>query len=197
LWSGGCASTGTIADAPPAPSASPTETAARIAILPFANETNTVDAPEILRTLLFEVAAGRRYALQPLEETDRRLREQLQISDGGQLAAAIPSELGDALEVETLFYGDVLEWKKVTTGIYNMVTVKARFKLVDAASGAVRWERTHEVRKHIDIGASGNIGADILTGALINLFLNPVTPYASQLAREIGQQLPDTVGGTP
>jgi len=167
------------------------------AVLPFANETNDVGAPEVIRKLLFEIAAGHHYALQPLEETDRRLREDLQITDGGQLELATPSGLGDALGVQTLFYGDVLEWKKVTTGFYNIVSVKARFKLVDAATGAVRWERTHEVRKHVDVGSSGNLGADILAGVIVNLFLNPVTPYARQLVRDVGRQLPDAPRGTP
>lgn len=185
----GCASRATVADQPPE---LPVDGAAaiRTAMLPFANETNTVAAPEILRKLLFDEASRRGYALQSLEETDRRLREQLQISDGGQLPAVTPSELGDALGVETLFYGDVLEWKKITTGIYNTVSVKAQFKLIDAASGAVRWEQTHEVRKKVDVNAGGNMGADILAGAIVNLFLNPMTPYARQLAREIGQRLP-------
>jgi hypothetical protein len=100
-----------------------------------------------------------------------------------------------------LFYGDVQEWKKITTGIYNVVSVKAQFKLVDAAGGAVRWERTHEVRKKVDVNVGNNIGADILAGAIVNLFLNPMTPYARQLAREVGQQLPpgivDDQGGIP
>lgn len=203
FWSGGCAST-TTTDAPPAspvePSPSSSDTTApvsRTAVLPFANESNDVAAPEIFRHLLFEAAAGRHYALQPLEETDRRLREELQITDGGQLNLAVPSELGNALEVQTLFYGDVLEWKKITTGIYNAVSVKARFKLVDAATGAVRWERTHEVRRHVEIGSSGHLGTDILAGVIANLFLNPVTPYARQLVREVGQQLPDAREGTP
>jgi hypothetical protein len=71
-----------------------------------------------------------------------------------------------------------------------MVSIKARFTLVDAATGAVRWDRTHEVRKKIDVNFGNNIGTDILAGAIVNLFLNPMTPYARQLIREIGPQLP-------
>lgn len=172
-------------DAPPIPPAQLT------AVLPFANESNTVAAPEILRALMADEMARHHFRLQPLEETASRLRDHLQISDGGQLPAVTAQEIGDALGgVGTLLYGNVLEWKKVTTGLYNVVSITAHFTLVDSASGAVRWERTHEVRKKIEINMGNNIGADILAGALVNLFLNPMTPYARQLVREVGHQLP-------
>ena len=185
ILSAGCVSRQTVADAPP-DLADPATSTARTAILPFANETNTVAAPEILRKLLFDEAARRRYALQPMEETDRRLRERLQISDGGQLAIAEPSELGEALDIETLFYGDVLEWKKVTTGVYNEVTVKARLRLVDAVSGRPLWEKTHAISKK-NLATSID---EMVAGTIQNLLLNPMTPYARRLMRDVGQSLP-------
>jgi hypothetical protein len=107
------------------------------------------------------------------------------------LPAVDSKQIGEALGgIGTLFYGDVLEWKKLTTGIYNVVSIKAKFTLVDAASGAVRWERTHEVRKKIDMNVGNNLLEEMLAGAVVNLFLNPMTPYARQLAREVGRQLP-------
>ncbi|MBI3621747.1 MAG: DUF799 family lipoprotein, partial [Nitrospirae bacterium] len=184
--------------APPPEEIQPAVPPARLtAVLPFANETNTVDAPEILRTFMAEELVRHGFTLQPLNETGMRLWDRLQISDGGQLPAADPKQIGDALEAGALFYGDILEWKKVTTGIYNVVSIKAHFKLVDAASGAVRWELTHEVRKRINMNTGNNIVADILAGAIVNLFLNPMTPYAHQLAREVGRQLPGAPGGIP
>ncbi|MEW6324997.1 MAG: hypothetical protein AB1515_06385 [Nitrospirota bacterium] len=181
----GCASRRVVEDTPPAAPDLPA-IGAQTAILPFANETNTVAAPEILRKLFFDEAAGRRYALQPLEETDRRLREQLQISDGGQLAAATPPELADALGVQTLFYGDVLEWKKMTTGVYNEITVRARFQLISADKDQPLWEKTHAVSKKRLAGSMD----ELVAGVVQNLLLSPMTPYARQLVKEIGPSLP-------
>ncbi len=203
LWLavGACASQ-EVRPAPPVETLQETVSPAQLtAVLPFANETNTVDAPEILRKLMAEELLRHHFRLQPLEETAALLRDRLQISDGGQLPAGASREIGEALGAGTLFYGNVLEWKKITTGIYNVVSVKAQVKLVDAASGAVRWELTHEVKKRIDVNIGNNIGADILAGAIVNLFLNPMTPYARQLAWEVGRQLPqgivDDRGGMP
>ena len=184
----GCA-THRIESAADEPAVPPPAGPAHTALLPFSNESNTVDAPEIVRKFLFQEAARRGWAVQPLDETDRRLREQLQITDGGQLPGAEAADLGKALEVGTLVFGDVQEWKKITTGIYNTVIIKVAVKLVDAQSGAVRWERTQEVKRDVKIDAR-EPGASILAGIVVNLFLNPMTPYARQLAHELGPQLP-------
>ncbi len=157
------------------------------AILLFANESNTVDAPEILRKFMFEELSRHRFKLQSLEETETTLREQLKISDGGQLTSATPQELGQALGADQLFFGDVQEWKKITTGVYNTVSVKATVSLVEAKSGTVLWEKTQAVtRQQINTSVG-----DIVAGAVGSLLLSPMTPYAKQLAREIGRQLPN------
>jgi hypothetical protein len=204
---GACASTEVSPTPPPSEAnhsleISPNQDAATpaqlTAVLLFANETNTVDAPEILRNFMANELTHRGFKLQPLDETASLLRDQLQISDGGQLPAVDPKQVGEALGgVGTLFYGDVLEWKKLTTGVYNTASVKATFKLVESKTGAVLWERTHEVQKKIDLKIGNNLGADILAGAIMNLFLNPMTPYAGQLAREVGRQLPHAPVGIP
>jgi hypothetical protein len=187
----------TLPEPPPTP-APPAPPAQLTAVLLFANETNTVDAPEILRNFMTDELVRRGFKLQPPEETASLLLDRLQISDGGQLPAVDSKQIGEALGgIGTLFYGDVLEWKKLTTGVYNTASVKATFKLVESKTGAVLWERTHEVRKKIDFKTGNNIGADILAGVIMNLFLNPMTPYAEQLAREVGRQLPNAPVGIP
>jgi hypothetical protein len=182
----GCISHADVPAVPPVQSDTDA-TLPKTAILLFANETNTVDAPEILRNLMFDEAARHRFNLQPLADTESLLREQLKISDGGQLTAVTPQEIGQALGVDQLFFGDVLEWQKITTGVYNTVTVKANFKLVESKTGTVVWERTHAAGQR---RINANVG-DIVAGALGNLLLNPMTPYAKQLMREIGRQLPN------
>ncbi len=158
----------------------------RLAILLFDNHSNAVDAPEIIRKLIYPEVGAHHYNLQPLEETETILREKMKITDGGQLPSVTPQELGKELSVDAVLYGTVLEWRKTTTGVFNSYSVGANFKMVECQSGKVLWERTDRV-------AQGEINVAperIIAGTVGNLLLNPMTPHAEQLVRKVGRYLP-------
>src|SRR5690349_8925835 len=58
-----------------------------IAVLPFDNETNDVEGPELVRKALIEVLPRRGYLVLDKESVDTVLREKFGITDGGQLRA--------------------------------------------------------------------------------------------------------------
>ena len=95
-----------------------------------------------------------------------------------------------ALGVEAVFYGDVQEWSKTTTGIYNSSTVAAAFRMY-RKDGALLWEgNDRQVRQEVARGG-GNLGAEIIAGALGNLLLNPMTPHGRRVGWQHREEAPD------
>ncbi len=173
------------AAAPPAPlPAGP-----RVAVAPMENRTNDLDASEIIRKAFVEQIAQQGWNVMPTEESDRLIREKLGISYGGQLAATTPAEVCGAVGAEGVFYGEVAEWLKTTTGVYNSVAVAASFRLY-RKDGSAAWEgKDRKTRQSVPQGAGRDIGVQILGYAIMNL-VNPVTPFGKEVGRNIGRQLP-------
>lgn len=113
---------------------------ARVAVLPFGNETNDVDGPESVRKLLTELLPTRGYVAVPEDRVDQVLKEKFGITDGGQLDSVTPQELGKALDVDGLIYGNLISFVDIPLGFASKRTVKAEFRLVDAKSGEKIWE---------------------------------------------------------
>jgi hypothetical protein len=164
----------------------------RVAVAPMENRTNDLSGSDIIRDAFVAGAERKGYAVVPVEESDRILRETLGISYGGQLPTTSPEEVCKALEVEAVFYGDVQEWSKTTTGIYNSSAVAAAFRMF-RKDGALLWEgNDRQVRQDVPRGG-GNLGAEIIAGALGNLLLNPMTPQGVRVGENIARKLPSGV----
>lgn len=113
---------------------------ASVAVLPFTNDTNDVSAPETVRKVWTERLPARGYRPAAPEETDRVLSEKFGITEGGQLNSQTPQKLGEALGVESLFYGNVVSFVDFPFGFGRKRTVRAGVKLVDARTGDLLWE---------------------------------------------------------
>jgi len=167
-------------------------TGPKVAVAPMENRTNDLSGSDIIRDAFAEGVTRKGFAVVPVAESDRLLRETLGISYGGQLPTTSPEEVCKALEVEAVFYGEVQEWSKTTTGIYNSSTVAAAFRMY-RKDGALLWEgNDRQVRQDVARGG-GNLGAEIIAGALGNLLLNPMTPQGRRLGGNIARKLPTGV----
>ena len=113
---------------------------AKVAILPFGNETNDVSGPEIVRKLLADLIPKRGYEPLDSETVDKVLREKFGITDGGQLGSATPRKLAEALKVDGLLYGNLLTFTDLPLGYVRKRTVSANLKLYDGKSGELIWE---------------------------------------------------------
>ena len=176
----------------PEPSPAVVPAGPKVAVAPMENKSNDLSASDIIRDAFVEGVARKGYAVVPVAESDRILRETLGISYGGQLPSTTPEEVCKALGVEAVFYGEVQEWSKTTTGIYNSSTVAAAFRMY-RKDGALQWEgNDRQVRQDVARGG-GNLGAEIITGALGNLLLNPMTPQGRRVGWNIARKLPSGV----
>ena len=162
----------------------------RVAVAPMENRTNDLSGSDIIRDAFAEGVTRKGFTVVPVAESDRILRETLGISYGGQLPTTSPEEVCKALEVEAVFYGEVQEWSKTTTGIYNSSAVAAIFKMF-RKDGVLLWEgNDRQVRQDVARGG-GNLGAEIIAGALGNLLLNPMTPQGKARRGEHRKEAPD------
>jgi hypothetical protein len=111
----------------------------RVAVLPMANDTNDLDGPGAVRQALFTLLASHGYVLIPLKEIDEKLKEQ-GFTDGGQLKAATPKELGEWLGVDGLFYSTLVDFNYILLGFYTQRSVTVHARMVNALTGDKLWE---------------------------------------------------------
>ena len=187
LW--GCAGRkGAVQE--PGPPGPPAATGPKVAIAPMENRSNDLSASEIIREAFAAQLAQQGWNVMPPVESDRLLREGLGLNYGGQLKATTPEEVCRALGVEGVFYGDVQEWNKTTTGVYNSISVVAVFQLY-RKDGALVWEGSDQQKQvRVPRGGGREIGGEIIGHAVLNLLLNPMTPYGKAVGRNIAQKLP-------
>lgn len=134
----------------------------RVAVLPLKNDTNDVDGPGLVQEKMANELIRRAYSVMDIRESDRILRDKLGINLGGQLDMATPRQLGEALEVDAVLYGTLMDFDEMTTGVYTVRKVRAVFKLVNTATGQTEWERGLGVRSEIRMAGSGGDLATIL-----------------------------------
>jgi hypothetical protein len=111
----------------------------RVAVLPVANETNDLDGPIYIRRLIYEGLVARGASVVPLDETDAKLKEN-GFTDGGQLRAAKPADMGQWLGAETLLYTTLVDFGYLNVGFYWQRKVTVMGRLVDAPTGERLWE---------------------------------------------------------
>lgn len=108
---------------------------ARVAVLPFENNTAEPGAPGMMRALAAGGFGPRGYPAVPPGEVDRVLRG-LQHTAGAQSAA----ETGRALGAGLLCYGSVEDFSFENLGLAVKKTVRLRLKIVSAATGETLFE---------------------------------------------------------
>jgi hypothetical protein len=163
-------------------------TGPKVAVAPMENMSNYVSATDIIRDAFVEGLGERGYAVMPVLESDRIFREELGISYGGQLKVTTPQEVCAVLGVEAVFYGEVEEFGKTTTGFYNSSYVAASFKLY-GKDGSVLWEgKDRQDRKDYARGEGVNILAEAVVRGLGNLVANPLTPSGKRVGKNIARQ---------
>lgn len=133
------------------PPPDPGNPVARIAVLPMRNNTDHLYAPDWIRMAFNDAVPLRHYSALPLSAVDQQLKEKIGLSVGAQLdidnptpATPTPQQVGAALGVDGLFYGSLDTFSNFVTGFYNKYKIRVRFKLVNAKTGNVMWERVVE-----------------------------------------------------
>ena len=163
------------------------------AILPFTDETTSIDGPPMLRVLMRESLSDAGYRIQPLEDTDKLLLAH-GMTQGGQLGAADQAEICKWLGVERLFYGDINEFEEVAAGRYSRRMIKGRLILWDLGAGNFIWGLdTAVVKGNAPKIFPGGMFPQLEQG-LIERFRNePLAYEASVFSAKMTEALPNKI----
>ncbi len=138
----------------------------RVAVLPMKNDTDDVDGPNVVRKKMAEALTNRSYVVQDIKETDQILRDQMGINLGGQLDLTTPQKLGEALGVEGVLYGTLMDFDETTLGVYNARKVRGKFSLVNTQTGQPVWQRGLGVKS--EQGTSATASGLVRLGARVS-----------------------------
>ncbi|MBI3397768.1 MAG: DUF799 family lipoprotein, partial [Deltaproteobacteria bacterium] len=116
-----------------------------IAVLPLYNAANDINGPIMVRTIFHE-KMKKYFFTKPLAEVDAILKDRLGVTLGAQLDMATAQEIGEALGVDGIVYGYLLNFDDITSGVYNARKVRAGFKLIDTKTGRIIWARGQGVK---------------------------------------------------
>lgn len=112
-----------------------------VAVLMFDNESNELNAPDILQK--YTTLALQKSPYRPLEmKTVNEFLEKAGIVDGGQLGIVDPVRLGKDLGVHALIFGNVESFDYTNVGYYASRKVTVELKMVDVTTGSVLWEHS-------------------------------------------------------
>jgi hypothetical protein len=174
----------------------PTQTAPlveTIAILPFDNESNDLNAPDIMQQLVSMALQNSPYRISDIQAVNDKLAS-VGIVDGGQLPAVDPVKLGKDLGVQALLYGNVESFNYTNIGFYMQRKVNLELKLVDVATGNTLWENngSHAARQvHLDKNEAGRAFAKGLAEQTVEkLFNSPLEEEAKLATIQALRKLP-------
>lgn len=152
-----------------------------VAVLPFVNNSNDVEAPAYVREQFTKELQRHQYVIKPLLEVDQTLKDQMGLTLGSQLDLTTPQEIGKVLGVDGVFYASLDEFNHKITGVYNVKRVRVRVKLVNCKTGATVWRNGIGVKSVLSAGQAG--AAASVAGTL-------------QDAKETGAELQPLLGET-
>ena len=162
----------------------------RTALLPFSDETTSVDGPPLVRQLVYEQLKAGGYNLVPLEETDAVLRAH-GFSDGGQLAAAKPENLAAWLGAGRLVYCNLSDFGEIMAGVYNRRMVKGSVRVWADGGPDISFEESVVKVKTPKNFAGGMFGQ--LAKGLVERIKNKPLAYESGLfSQQVTENLPNS-----
>jgi hypothetical protein len=116
-----------------------------------------------MRKKMVEALQNRSYVVKDLKETDQILRDQMGITLGGQLTLTTAQKLGEALGVQGVLYGTLMDFDETTLGVINVRKVRGKFKLVNTATGQSALERGLGVRREMRMQGMGGTAASLVS----------------------------------
>jgi hypothetical protein len=163
----------------------------RTALLPFSDETTSMDGPPLVRQLVYERLKAGGYDLVPLEETDAVLRRH-GFSEGGQLSAAKPADLAAWLGAGRLVYGDITDFGEIMAGVYNRRTVKGTARVWDAATGKELVYAESVVKVKTPKSFAAGLFGQLAKGLAERIKNKPLAYESGLFSRQLTENLPNS-----
>ncbi|OGS07376.1 MAG: hypothetical protein A2270_00190 [Elusimicrobia bacterium RIFOXYA12_FULL_51_18] len=163
------------------------------AVLPFTDETTSIDGPPMLRAIIADALKTAGYRVQALEDTDKILLAR-GFTQGGQLGAADRAELCKWLGVERLFYGDITDFGEIMAGVYNRRMIKGSVTLWDLKAGDFIWGISPSVvRVSTSKSFFGGIFFQLAKGMAERMKNKPLAYEGTVFAGKVIEALPNKI----
>ncbi len=160
----------------------------KTALLPFSDETTSVDGPPLVRQLVYESLKAAGYSLVPLEQTDETLKRR-GYSEGGQLTAAKPAELAGWLGAGRLVYGDLTDFGEIMAGVYNRRMIKGSARVWSPGRELVFEESVVNVKTPKSF--LGGLAGQLAKGLAERISNKPLAEEAALFSRQVSENLPN------
>ena len=132
-----------------------------VAILPFSNMSNNVDAPKHVRETLSKKLTTKFYKVVPLDDVDRTMVDEMGITLGEQLADVDINEIKSKINADAYIYGHITHYDQTMMGILNTNRVRAEMKMVQTTTDNVFWSSA--------LGIKSESKSDNMMGAFASL----------------------------
>lgn len=110
-----------------------------VAIMPFANESNNIDAPNRIRQLLSKKLTAKFYRVIPLDEIDSKLQDELGVTLGEQLQDVDIKEVKQVVKADAYIFGKVTHYDQSTSGVLNTNRVRADLQMLKTDDNSEFW----------------------------------------------------------
>jgi hypothetical protein len=159
---------GLLAGCIPAPQPDLTNPVRTVAILPFSNMSNNVDAPSKVRATLEQSLTAKFYKVIPLEEVDQALLDGLGITLGEQIQDVEFNEIASIVQADAFVFGDITHYDSTIAGVLNTNRVSAKLRMVQVGTQTELWNVHFGAKSETSAGGLGSLmslGAAIADGS--------------------------------
>jgi len=118
-----------------------------ILVVPPANKTTAVDAPDILLTTVSAAFSERGYYVFPVLLVQDILNN-LGATDESAIAAIPPEKFKEVFGTDSILYVTITEWATSYDVLASNIIVGAEYRLVDASTGVVFWTGKQKVTRN-------------------------------------------------
>lgn len=118
-----------------------------IAILPFTNQTDQTDLPELVRSAFychFSLLPFKDLEISVIDTTLKSSEKHQQ----KQYSSLSSRELRDLLGCQAVVYGEVTTFTRLYAGLYSQISIGAEIKIIEVAEGRTIWEDSFTTRFH-------------------------------------------------
>ena len=118
-----------------------------VGIVPFTNQTNEPDLPNLVRVAFYGHFSPLPFKDLEITEIDGTLNlfEKHQQKSFKTLSTV---ELGSILGCQALVFGEVTEFSKLYAGVYSQIGIGAKIRIADTEDGRTIWEDSFTTRFH-------------------------------------------------
>ncbi|MDY7038264.1 MAG: DUF799 family lipoprotein [Thermodesulfobacteriota bacterium] len=168
--------------------------AKKVIILPFVNDTPEKDIEIVVRKSFYNHFSSKNYHDIELSEVDQVLTilHHVSLRTWRDLS---PINLGELFHADYIIYGIVKKFAKIFMGIYSQIMLKVKLEIVEGKSGNVVWRKTIVKRSHeggIPFNPFGILPAALRSG--LHMKEERTLDLIDRLNRILAEQIPEPPG---